>query len=142
MFLLNLIHIFSTHQISYCKSSICVLFISSLSHFTLLALTLDRYIFIKRPLHYPLIVTPSRKWIILLFILTFATFVSVVGFFVYQVNFHFKSFFFFFCFSGTTWWSLYLDKHFPCLVYSLHMHYLFWTFARSLSSLRSNIRQI
>ena len=41
-------------------------FIVSFSHHIMLALTMDRYIFIEHPLHYPLIITLSRTWLIVL----------------------------------------------------------------------------
>merc|ERR1719312_2468381 len=36
------------------------------SFYMLLVLTIDRYIFIKRPLHYPLIMTPCRTWLMII----------------------------------------------------------------------------
>ena len=74
-------------EVPNCKALIIwVLFISALSHFTLLALTLDRYIFIKKPLHYPLIVTKARTWIMMFTALSFAICVSVLGAFTFKVN--------------------------------------------------------
>lgn len=42
------------------------LFVSAASMWTLLMLTVDRYIYIKKPLHYPIIMTKCRTWCMLL----------------------------------------------------------------------------
>jgi hypothetical protein len=74
-------------QVFDCKiTDISVLFIVAFSHFTLMALTLDRYIFISRPLHYPLIMTTSRTWIIMVIVASWATGFAVTGALVFQVS--------------------------------------------------------
>eukprot|EP00092_Neocalanus_flemingeri_P003706 GFUD01003982.1.p1 GENE.GFUD01003982.1~~GFUD01003982.1.p1 ORF type:complete len:454 (+),score=45.61 GFUD01003982.1:460-1821(+) len=54
-------------------------FLHSGSLYTLLALTLDRYIFIKRPLHYPLIMTQNKTWLFILTVFLLAISVTFVG---------------------------------------------------------------
>ena len=61
-------------------------FMVSLSHLSILALTFDRYVFIKRPLHYPLIITPARTWMMVLLVITGAVVNGVGAGLSFQVN--------------------------------------------------------
>jgi hypothetical protein len=54
-------------------------FVQWASFYTLLVLTIDRYIFIKRPLHYPLIMTPCRTWLLLLAAISVGMLVGVLS---------------------------------------------------------------
>ena len=67
------------------ESKVGAIFIYSLSHFTLMALTIDRYIFITKPLHYPVIMTQTKTWVMMLCTLALATFVSTLAVFVFKV---------------------------------------------------------
>ena len=62
------------------------MFIVSFSHLSMFALTVDRYIFIKRPLHYPLIITPARTWMMALLILVGAVANGVIAGLTFQVD--------------------------------------------------------
>lgn len=54
-------------EIRDCTTSALVAnFMQFASLYILGALTVDRYIFIKRPLHYPMIMTPCRTWLLIL----------------------------------------------------------------------------
>ena len=79
--------LFAYFQLDMCKAlSVCYNFFGFISHYALLALTLDRFIFIKRPLHYPLIMTKNRTWMMFLGVPFLALIHAVLGFFAFQVQ--------------------------------------------------------
>jgi len=61
-------------------------FIVAFSHHMMLALTMDRYIFIKHPLHYPMIITPTQTWFIVLLAILGAVANSVICALAFQAN--------------------------------------------------------
>eukprot|EP00092_Neocalanus_flemingeri_P075904 GFUD01094099.1.p1 GENE.GFUD01094099.1~~GFUD01094099.1.p1 ORF type:complete len:362 (+),score=25.64 GFUD01094099.1:575-1660(+) len=67
-------------------ASLCGFFIQSASLYTLLALTVDRYIFIKKPLHYPLIMTKCRTWSLLLTAFVMALLVTMLAGFAFDLQ--------------------------------------------------------
>ena len=71
----------------YFVGTFFVVFIVSFSHLSLFALTIDRYIFIKRPLHYPLIMTPTKTWIMVLAVFMGAFFIALVAVLGSQVTY-------------------------------------------------------
>ena len=70
--------------------SSCIVFIVVFSHLSLFALTIDRYIFIKRPLHYPLIMTPTQTWIMVLAVFLAAFVNALVAGLGFQVTMKFS----------------------------------------------------
>ena len=56
------------------------------SFYTLLALTIDRFIFIKRPLHYPLIMTPCRTWLLIIAAILVGVLVGMQAYIFSKVN--------------------------------------------------------
>ena len=61
-------------------------FVVSFSHHIMLALTMDRYIFIEHPLHYPMIITPGRTWFIVLLAFLGAVANSMICALAFQVK--------------------------------------------------------
>ena len=69
-----------------CKFTVLYSFlITGGSLYTLLALTVDRYFFIMKPLHYPLIMTPTRTWLLLLLVTCLAVLTTVLASFAFKL---------------------------------------------------------
>jgi hypothetical protein len=81
------IMIYFLFQFSDCRlNKVSAMFINGLSHFTLMALTIDRYIFITKPLHYPAIMTQTRTWTMMIIVLFLSTVAPILGILVFKVT--------------------------------------------------------
>ena len=88
-------------QFSECMvNKTCAIFLYSLSHFTLLGLTVDRYIFITTPLHYQVIMTSAKTWSIMGGVLGLSAAVAVLAVSVFQVNINCYSYYMVLIFRG------------------------------------------
>ena len=67
-------------------STLGTLLIVSFSQFIFLALSVDRYILIKNPLHYQLIITESTTWCFILLALCLALSLTTIGLIIFEVS--------------------------------------------------------